>query len=121
VGLLDGIERVDAPFERLVRRGDVVQGTAVLDDGRKLPVRIEQHGVRDDYEVNDWRFAVIDAEFLMERALRPKLENLETVTCDASVVPDGGETTCVAIQEGGETRAFVLRRDGGDHRLFPAQ
>lgn len=116
-----GIERVDAPFERLVRRGDVVHGTAVLDDGRELPVRIEQHGVRDDYEVNDWRFAVIDAEFLMERALRPKLGNLETVRCDAGVVPDGGETTCLATLEGGETREFVLRRDGGDHRLFPAE
>ena len=49
------------------------------------------------------------------------LDILDTVTCDAWVVPDGEETTCLATLEGGETRAFVLRRDGGDHRLFPAE
>jgi hypothetical protein len=57
----------------------------------------------------------------VDRELLPKLQDLETVNCDAPVVPDGGETTCVATLEGGETRAFVLRRNGGDHRLFPAE
>jgi hypothetical protein len=115
------VERVDAPFERLVRRGDVVEGTAWLVDGRELVVRIEQHGLRDDFELNDYRFAVLELQFLIERALRPQLSDLASVSCEQRVVPDGGQAGCVATLSSGEKSEFIVRRQGGDHRLFPAE
>ena len=114
------VERVDAPFEQLIRRGDVVEGTARLVDGRELVVRIEQHGWRDDFDLNDYRFAVIELQFLIERALRQQLGDLASVSCDARVAPDGAQASCVATLSSGESSEYIVRRQGGDHRLFPA-
>jgi len=114
------IVEVDAPLTRLVRQGDMVEGVAVLADGRKVAIAVEQRGHKDDFDVDDYHFAVLEIELLLERALRGKLEGLGSVRCESKTVPDGGQTTCTASLESGDTRRFTVLRQGGDHRVVAA-
>ena len=115
-----GIAGFDVPFERLVRQGDAVEGSARLEDGRSIVIRAEQHGSRDDYDVNDYSFAVLDVPFLVDRALRQRLDGYDSVACSERVLPDGGATECVATLVDGGTTRLTVRREGGDHRIVSA-
>ena len=111
------VKRLEAPLERLVRPGDAVEGEIQLEDGRRMPVRIAQTGWKDDFDPIDYRFSILDVEWLVRRALAKQLPDLVTVECAAPMVPDGGETDCMATGRQGERLDLVVSRSGGEHRM----
>lgn len=111
------ISRLDAPLERLVRPGDAVEGLAILADGGDIPVRAVQSGRKDDFDPIDYRFQVLDSEWLLERMYAQKEESAVAVACPSRVVPDGGDQTCTVELMSGESLAVTIARRGGDHRV----
>ena len=111
------VKQLEAPLERLVRPGDAVEGEIQLEDGRRLPVRIAQTGWKDDFDPVDYRFSILDVEWLVRRALVKQLPDLVAVECAAPVVPNGGEIGCTAIGRQGERLDLVVSRSGGEHRM----
>lgn len=111
------VVRVEAPLDRLVKVGDAVEGTAWTGDGRAVPIMVDQHGLRDDFDAKDFRFFVLDAALVARRGLEEQLGGVATVECRDAVVPDGGETTCVATSFADERLEVLLSRAGGEHRL----
>ena len=111
------VKEIDAPLERLVRPGDAVEGEIQLEGGRRMPVRIAQTGWKDDFDPVDYRFSILDVEWLVRRALAKQLPDVVTVECAAPVVPDGGEIGCTAIGRQGEPLDLVVSRSGGEHRM----
>ncbi len=111
------VKRLDAPPERLIRPGDVVEGEIELEDGRRMPVRVAQTGWKDDFDPIDYRFSILDVEWLVRRALVDELPDLAAVKCAAPVVPDRGETLCTATGRQGERLDVVVSRSGGEHRM----
>jgi len=82
-----------------------------------MPVRVAQTGWKDDFDPVDYRFSILDVEWLVRRALEKQFPGLERVECDAAVVPDGGETACTAIGENDARLDLVVSRSGGEHRM----
>ncbi len=111
------VRRLDAPLAALVHPGDAVEGTIVLDDGRRLPIRVSQTGWKDDFDPVDYRFSILDVRWLVRRAVADRLPAPVSVECDAAVVPDGGETGCTAVGGDGSRLQLVVSRSGGDHRM----
>lgn len=112
------VGQIDAPFAELRLLGDAVEGTAVLDDGSEIMIRIEQHGTAHDLDDNDYRFQVLDVPWLIRTYLISTGEAPLEVDCPSRTAPDGGSVECVATMEDGSRRAIKIGRRGGDHRLL---
>lgn len=114
------ITGIEAPLRDLRVQGDEVEGVARLADGRAIRVGVEQHGSRDDFDPDDYRFFVLDVEFLVGRSFEARGTATESVVCGAASLEDGGRTTCTVVFAGGAAQSVVVRREGGTHRMAPA-
>lgn len=118
------VDRITAPLGELRQVGDAVAGTARLAGGAELAIGVTQKGRRDDFDRNDYGVAVLDAPWLISRALADRLQPGGSVECPARVVSDGGTQTCLARLASGESLSVDIARRGGEHRLTriePAQ
>jgi len=112
------VSRIEAPLSELRLLGDAVEGTAVLDDGSKIRIRVEQTHSAYDLDGNDYRFQVLDVAWLIRRYLVSTGETPRDVQCPAPVAPDGGSVECVATLADGSVRTLRIARRGGDHRML---
>jgi len=112
--------RVELPLGELRVKGDAVDGPAFLDTGREVMIRVEQHGNRDDYDLIDFRFYLLEVELMVEKALAKQQPDIRSVKCASRTVPDGGETPCTVTSADGSTLELVVRRQGGEHTMFRA-
>jgi hypothetical protein len=112
--------RFELPLDELQVRGDAVEGPVFLDSGREVLIRVEQSGHRDDFNPVDFQFYVLEVQLMVERALAEKLPGIVSVECASRTAPDGGETPCTVTAGDGSTLELVVRRKGGEHRMFRA-
>lgn len=115
------VDRVEGPLADLERIGDAIEGQAVLRDGAAIPIRVEQHGTAHDLDGNDYRFQILDVPWLIRRYLVSTGAAPRRVDCPVRTAPDGGRVDCVATLEDDSERAIAIVRQGGDHRLLPAE
>lgn len=121
-GLLgERVSRIAAPLEKLETVGDTVLGTAVLASGPDVPVRIEQTGRTDDFELNDFKCQVLDAGWLIRKSFASRSVELASVDCPSRVVSDGGAQVCEAVLKTGERYAVTIRRRAGEHDVSVAR
>lgn len=117
-GLLgEPVTRIAAPLEKLENVGDTVLGTAVLASGRDAPVRVEQSGRTDDFELNDFKCQVLDAPWLIRKSFASRSLELASVDCPSRVVPDDRSQVCDAVLKTGERYAVTIHRRGGEHSI----
>lgn len=111
------VTEVRLRFEQLARAGDAAEGEVVLEDGSRVAVRAAQVGPTTDFDGNDYRFQVLEAEWLIRSHLVSAGRPPGAVDCPRRVVPDGDALTCSVSAGDGGTERFRLLRRGGDHRL----
>ena len=117
-GLLgEPVTRIAAPLEKLENVGHTVLGTAVLASERDVPVRIEQSGRTDDFELSDFKCQILDAPWLIRKSFASRSLELASVDCPSRVVPDGGAQVCDAVLKTGERYAVTIQRRGGEHSV----
>lgn len=115
------IREVRGPLDELIYIGDMTEVDLVLDSGRQVRARLEQHGSTYDTDNNDYRFQVLDVQTLIGLHLASTDRTAESIDCPAAVVPDGGSLDCVVKEAGGTTTRLRLLRRGGEHRLVDAE
>lgn len=111
------VQRLDIVLEGLKARGDATQGLLWIDDERSLNVRVEQKGRSDDFDNVDYHYNIIEADFLLRRALAARSIQLARIECPARTAPDGGEIVCQAEVADGTPLEVTLRRTGGIHDM----
>lgn len=112
------VTRIEAPLHELVRIFDAVEGAAVLADGTKIPIRVEQHSSAWDLDGNDYGFQVLDVPWLLRRHLESAGSAPVEIDCPSRVAPDGGHVDCVVTVAGGDEARYTVSRRGGEHRLL---
>lgn len=110
------VVRLDAPLQELREFGDAIEGTAWLEDGRDLAIRVVQSGRKDDFDPVDYRFQVLDVPWLLRHMLEAKSRTIENVDCPQRVVADGQVVSCTVVTDDG-TLVVSLRRQGGNYRV----
>lgn len=111
------VAEVRVPLARLGRAGDSAEGEVVLEDGSMVAVRAAQVAPTTDFDGNDYRFQVLEAEWLIRSHLVAAGRSPSAVECPRRVVPDGDALDCAASIDNGTSKRFRLLRRGGDHRL----
>ncbi len=111
------VRAIDAPLSGLQLTGDAVEGTASLDDGSVVAIRVEQNDTAHDLDGSDYSFEVIDASWLIHRYLVSAGETLRSIDCPTPTTPDGGQLECAVTMSDGSQRSVTLSRRGGEHRL----
>ena len=77
---------------------------------------LAETGASQVYAIGHSRGTSVWTEYLEA----PSFDGPARVDCAVRVIPDGGQTSCVATLQGGRSSEFIVRRRGGDHRLYPA-
>jgi len=111
------VQEIEAPLADLKIVGDVVEGTAKLDEGGEVLIRIEQNNTAHDMDSNDYRFQVLEVSWLIRQYLVSTGEVPGEISCPSRTAPDGGEVVCTTTMEDGSQRAITIARRGGEHRL----
>jgi hypothetical protein len=119
--LAEPIESFDVPLEDLRSVGDVVEGMIRPVGGETMPVRVEQIGPPDDFDVVDVNYQILDARWLLTRQMESEERPVDAIHCPQRAVPDGGQLECTISLVSGERFRIVMARQGSSHRILEMQ
>ena len=111
------VTRIEAPLEKLARKGDWIEGVAVLADGPSIPVAIGQKGTAYDLDPVDYTYSSLDTPRLLREHYASTGEEIIRVDCPSRITPHRERMTCVVVLQGEESREVIVSRQGTEHRL----
>lgn len=111
------ITELEVDVQQLVRAGDSAVGQVRLAKGPPLAVLVSRIGTRYDFDQNDYRFSILDLQWIVARHEVQNGRPQSTVQCAERIAGDGEAVLCKVIRPDASEHLYRIERRGGEHRM----